>query len=118
VSGIFVTNRNEFLHVDSYDGVEYAFNPGEKVLVPEPAARHMLGFGAADKTETLVRLGWHAKIDPAGKRGWVEDPDGVRKLANFVFTKGVMVEVSAEEDPLAPAEVAAPRPVGRPRVRA
>lgn len=40
----------------------------------------MLGLGEADKTETLIRL------------GWANDPEGARKLANFVFTQGVMVE--------------------------
>lgn len=76
---IFVTNRNDFYHVDHYDGQEYAFPKGERVLIPEDAAALMLGFGNPDKTDTLLRLGWTGD-------------DGVKKLAGFVFTKGKFVE--------------------------
>lgn len=84
---VFVTNKNGFYHEDMFDSVTYAFPSGEKVLVPEVAAAHMLGFGRQDKTETLVRLGWaNTRKDKEG----VEE--GVRKLANFVFSKAKVVE--------------------------
>lgn len=87
---IFVTNTNNFVHTDSFDGVGYTFPPGEKVLMPIVAAKLFFGFGGADKTEALIRQGW---ANPLPGR----DPDeGVRKLANFVFTQGVMMEVPVE----------------------
>jgi len=91
IDTIFVTNKNDFFHSDAFDGQEFAFPPGEKVAVPVDAAVHMLGFGIPDKTDTLVRLGWASRFDNDMKR-MVEDPAGVRKLANFIFTRAVMVE--------------------------
>lgn len=98
---IFVTNKNDFFHADAFDGTEYAFPPGEKVTVPTDAATHMLGFGLADKTDTLVRLGWASRANPQTKR-MEEDPTGVERLAKFVFTRAVMVE----EPAVAPLEEA------------
>ncbi len=88
---IFVTNTNDFDHQDRFDGQDYFFPKGERVTVPVLAAGHMLGLGMADKTETLIRL------------GWANTEDGVKKLAAFVFTQGVMVE--------APVDAQAPLPL-------
>lgn len=82
---IFVTNKNDFEHQDRYNGVDYFWNPGDKVAVPEEAAAHMFGYGRADKTENLVRLGWN----------WQED-EGVRKLAKFVFSQAQIVEAESK----------------------
>lgn len=84
-SEIFVTNKNEFLHTDRYNGVEFVFPAGEKTLVPVDAARLFFGFQAPDKTEALIR------------QGWGNDPEGPKKLARFIFTQGVMVEVPIEQ---------------------
>jgi hypothetical protein len=92
---VFVTNKNDFFHSDRFDGADYTFPPGEKVQVPVEAATHMLGFNLKDKTETLVRLGWASKFDDVAKRT-VEDPEGIKKLARFVFTRAVMVEERIE----------------------
>jgi hypothetical protein len=81
---IFVTNNNEFFHADKFDGQEYIWEPGEKHLIDEDAAAHMFGYGRADKTENLIRLGWQRE-------------EGVMKLANFVFTSGRMVEDVSDE---------------------
>src|ERR1700728_5295698 len=107
-SQIFVTNMNgvdakgnidpktAFDHVDRYDGEEYVFPTAERVLIPEEAAVHFFGRGLADQSETLVRLGWAMKYDPL-KKQFVEDPDGVRKLARFVFEEAIMVSKSSLE---------------------
>jgi hypothetical protein len=91
---IFVTNKNDFVHTDAYDGEEYVFPPGERVLVPSDAATHMFGFNLPDKSESLVRLGWATIYDPAAKT-FVDNPDGVKKLAKFIFDEAVMVSKSS-----------------------
>ena len=88
---VFVTNRNAFPHEDRYDGRDYFFPQGEKVQVPVEAAVHMFGFGLADQTDALVRLGWATRYN-ADKRRVEEDPEGVAKLAKFVFTRAVLTE--------------------------
>lgn len=88
---VFVTNNNDFFHEDRFDGEMYQFPPKEKVQVPVDAAVHMFAFNMPDKTDALVRLGWAMIYDPASKR-MVENPEGVKRLARFVFTRAVMVE--------------------------
>ena len=83
---IFVTNGNTFDHQDRYDGQDFFFPKGERVTIPIIAAQHMFGLGNADKTETLIRLGWNMEGDA-----------GVKKLAGFVFTQGVMVEAPVDD---------------------
>ncbi len=100
---IFVTNHNDFHHSDCYDGVEYEFPPKERVAISPEAATHMFGFNLPDKSDVLTRLGWAWNYDPGSKK-FVETPEGVKKLAKFVFTKAVMVE--------APIDAPDPEPVG------
>jgi hypothetical protein len=108
---IFVTNMNgvdpkgvidpkvAFTHEDRYDGEDFVFPPGERVLISAEAATHMFGRNLVDKTDTLLRLGWANKYDPKSKN-MVEDKDGVKRLAAFVFEEAVMV---AKSSPLARA---------------
>jgi hypothetical protein len=92
---VFVTNKNSFPHEDRFNGHLYSFPRDEKVLIPIDAARHMFGFGAPDKTEALVRLGW-ANPGPG------DDNDaGVKKLAKFVFTQAKVVEEPVDEKAIA-----------------
>lgn len=88
---IFVTNKNDFAHIDRYNGKDYLFEPGEAVPLDEAAANHMFGFGTADKTDTLVRLGWAFRYNESIKR-LENDPEGVQKLRKFVFSKGEYVK--------------------------
>jgi hypothetical protein len=53
----------------------------------------MFGLGRVDKTENLIRCGW-AK----------EGEAGVKKLANFVFTQGIMVEAPVDAQSALPLE--------------
>jgi hypothetical protein len=94
MDGIFVTNKNDFIHADRYDGKDFTFIPGEKVYISKPAATHMFGWNMPDKSEVLVRLGWAMAYDEKVKN-FVENKDGIRKLANFVFDKAVMVSESS-----------------------
>lgn len=97
---IFVTNTNAFDHVDHYDGEEYVFPKDERVMIPFEAAVHMFGHNMKDKSETLVRLGWAMRYDK-DKKQFVEDEEGVKKLARFVFDEAVMVSKSSLERKLA-----------------
>ena len=97
---IFVTNTNDFDHEDAFDGEAYVFPQGERVLIPYDAAVHMFGHNLKDKSETLIRLGWAMRYD-ATKKQFVEDTDGVKKLASFVFDEAVMVSKSSLEERLA-----------------
>lgn len=99
---VFVRNTSDTHHSDRFNGQDYEFPPGEKVLLTQDAARHMFGFGNPDKSEALIRQGWANKIDPVTKK-WVENEEGIKMLAAFVFTQGVMVEVPADEKALAKA---------------
>ena len=93
---LFCVNTNNFFHEDSFDGHRYAFPPGEKVMVPMDAARHMFGVGEADKTPVMHRNGWAFRYNPETK-SFDEDKDAVQKLKNFHFTKAKIVESPAEE---------------------
>jgi hypothetical protein len=93
---VFVTNKNDFQHADRFDGEDFVFPPKQQVAIPHDAAVHMFGYQLEDKSETLVRLGWAMKYDPATKN-FEEDKEGVRKLANFVFEEAVMVSRSSLE---------------------
>jgi hypothetical protein len=95
---IYVTNRNDFVHLDRYDGEDYIFDPGVKVPVSIFAAELMFGFGLVDKTAALLRHGWAFQIDPKTKQV-TEHPDGVNWLRKFTFSKAVMVEETIDEPP-------------------
>lgn len=94
MGSVFVTNKNDFVHTDRFDGEEFVFPPNVPVSISVEAAQHMLGFNLVDKSETLSRLGWAMKYDPETKIIG-DDPDGVHKLANFVFDEAVMVAKSS-----------------------
>ena len=94
MSSVYVTNKNDFLHQDRYDGEDYFFPPGETVLLPVDAAVHLFGYGLKDKTEVLVRLGWAMRYDTTAKN-YVEDETGVQRLAGFVFEQAVLSRASA-----------------------
>ena len=91
---IFVKNCNDFDHQDRFDGQDFFFPKGERVTVPVVAAQHMFGLGLTDKSETLIRAGWANEPNGAG----------VKKLANFVFTQGVMVEAPVDAQSALPLE--------------
>jgi hypothetical protein len=91
---VFVTNGNAEPYTDQFDGAEYTFPPGERVMISTDAATHIFGFNLVDKSETLVRAGRAMKLDPK-TRQFIEDPQGVEWLRNFVFEEAVMVAKSA-----------------------
>jgi|SRR5208282_3191604 len=94
MGSIFVINTNAEPHQDRYDGEEYVFPPKEPILVPKEAATHMFGWNMKDKTDTLVRLGWATRYDPVLKN-FVENPEGVKRLAGFLFDEVATVQKSS-----------------------
>lgn len=79
---VFVQNKNDFVHFDRHNGIDYVFEPGQKLAIPVEAAAHMLGFGRADKTDNLIRLGWANRAAD----------EGVKWLSKFVFLEAKLVE--------------------------
>lgn len=98
---LFVTNKNEFTHVDRFNGQDFVFPPKEKVMLSMEAAQHMFGLGLPDKSAVMHRLGWGFKYDPVAKT-FDEDKEAVMKLKNFVFTKAKLVESPAVEETVSP----------------
>jgi hypothetical protein len=96
MGNLFVTNKNDFVHEDRYDGEDYRFPPNERILISTDAATHFFGWNLVDKTDTLVRLGWATRYDPAAKN-FIEDAEGVKKLARFVFEEAVTVPKSQNQ---------------------
>ena len=96
---LFVVNKNAFHHTDRFDGQDYQFPPGQKVMLSSEAAAHMFGLGVPDKTSVMHRKGWAFRYD-AERKAFVEDQDAVTKLKNFVFTRAKLVESPAEELPV------------------
>jgi len=99
MGSVFVTNGNDEPYSDRYDGEDYTFPPGERVMITTDAATHIFGFNLVDKSETLVRTGRAMKIDPK-TRQYVEDPEGVKWLAKFVFDEAVLVAKSSLREAL------------------
>lgn len=58
MSVVYVTNRGDSEHTDTYLGVSYTFRRGVTLELPIEAARELLGYGHSDKTPFVVRLGW------------------------------------------------------------
>lgn len=72
-----VKNNNTFDFVGRYDGVDYLFPQGKTTALPDDAAKHIFGIGAAEKTDVLVRHGW---MTHSG-----EMPQAMDKLNGFSF---------------------------------
>ena len=88
-----VTNNNTFDLSDRYDGQDFTFPAGSTVALGEDAARHIFGFGEADKTPFLARQGW--------VRNSGEIEAGMAKLSGFSFSSmdiPMQGEVIVQED--------------------
>lgn len=72
-----------------FAGVDYDFPAGKDVPCDEEVARHIFGFGEADKSTALLRLGW---IVPGQGRQVAE-----QRLAKIVFKKAQVTVTAAKE---------------------
>jgi hypothetical protein len=104
---VYVTNKNDFVHHDRFNGQDFIFHPNKAEVVPFEAASHMFGWNKKDKTPTLLRLGWAND----GERG-------VKKLAKFVISEAKFEKPPEAEEVAQPEEVAeeetAERPISNP----
>ena len=73
-----VTNNNDFDLNDRFDGTDYTFPAGKSVMLAQPAAKHIFGFGDDNKTPYLSRQGW---LRTSG-----DTKEAHEKLNNFVFS--------------------------------
>jgi hypothetical protein len=89
---VYITNKNNFVHEDRFDGQTYVFEPGVAQVVPHDAASHMFGWNKKDKTPTLLRMGW-------ANQGM----EGVKKLSKFI------IEEAKFEKPKSADEIEQPR---------
>jgi len=76
--GIFVTNNSGHELVDAWNGKQFIFPVGGTIEIDEIVARHIFGYGADDKINNLVRLGWvHTNTDI---------PNAIERLGKFMFS--------------------------------
>lgn len=74
---VAVTNSGKERLVDYFDGQEFEFPPGKTVTVPSNVARHIFGYGDADKEPHVVRLGWTITRKDL--------PEALHRLSKFKF---------------------------------
>lgn len=100
-----VTNKNDFILCDRFDGMPYTFAPNEALSIPPAAANHFFGWPGEPelmKLHTCRRFGWNRpehigadKTKPAGD-----------KLADLYWSNLVIETVSfcvvPEADPSLP----------------
>ena len=97
-----VKNRSDADLQDRYNGTDYPFPKGQSVAVDEEVARHIFGFGDADKIPYLSRLGW--------MRSNQEYEMGMERLALFTFSDAGEIdpdEIQPQEQGLAPLQLGA-----------
>jgi hypothetical protein len=73
-----VTNRSDIDLHDRFNGVDVSFLQGQSTIVANEVARHIFGFGDADKTGCLARLGW--------MRSNQDREAAMARLAKFTFS--------------------------------
>ena len=76
---IFVTNKSDKNHRDSYAYRDYEFPVGQTIEISEEMARYMFAYGVENKEPTLARLGWIRTRN--------EIPDGVKILERFILSQ-------------------------------
>jgi len=86
---LIVNNQLEYEIRARYAGRDYEFLPGEDTPCDEEVARHVFGFGEADKSPALLRLGW---ISPGSDKSVAEE-----RLRKVVFKRASVTITAAKE---------------------
>ena len=84
---IKVTNRHAVVYRDRFDGKDYTFMPNDAVIMTEDAAKHIFGYGEADKTPQLSRNGKMTTTQLEGTGGL---RDAMKWLERFEFRELVV----------------------------
>lgn len=82
-----VINKHPVRFRDRYDGKDFVFEPNEAVLMPDDAARHIFGYGDANKLPYLSRIGKLLTTQVDGQGGV---KDAMKWLERFEFREQVL----------------------------
>jgi hypothetical protein len=74
---VWVTNATKETFEDMWHGDKYTFPAGKSVNVPLEVARHVFGYGLADRVPVLARLGWAVTSNDV--------PAALKRLDRFVI---------------------------------
>ena len=77
MSMVIVENSGEYF-ASKFDGRTYEFKPGKEVSMTVEAARHIFGFGLANKEEVLSRHSWMMRS--------TEREAAMKRLGEFKFS--------------------------------
>jgi len=70
---LYVCNNGDKDFSDRYDGEDFSFKVGETIQIPFEAARHIFGYGEADKSRALRRQGVYTHSTDAEKgQKWID----------------------------------------------
>lgn len=98
-----VRNNSDIDLQDRHNGTDYLFPRGESVTVDDEVARHVFGFGDADKAPYLTRLGW--------MKSNLEYDQAMQRLGKFTFSDASVPDADElrqqQEQGLAPLQVGA-----------
>jgi len=78
MSDVWVSNGTKEVFEDMWHGDKYTFPPGKAVMVPLEVARHVFGYGLANRVPVLARLGWAVTSN--------DIPKGLERLNRFVIS--------------------------------
>lgn len=100
---IKVRNNSDIDLHDRYNGTDYSFPKGKSVIVEDEVARHVFGFGDAEKAHYLTRLGW--------MKTNLEYDQAMKRLGQFTFSDASVPDADEiqpkQEQGLAPLQVGA-----------
>jgi hypothetical protein len=78
MNDVWVSNSTKEVFEDMWHGDKYTFPPGKAVMVPLEVARHVFGYGLANRVPVLARLGWAVTSN--------DIPKGLERLNRFVIS--------------------------------
>jgi len=78
MNDVWVSNSTKEVFEDMWHGDKYTFPPGKAVMVPVEVARHVFGYGLANRVPVLARLGWAVTSN--------DIPKGLERLNRFVIS--------------------------------
>ena len=99
-----VTNRHPTRFRDRFDGKDYVFEPNESVIMSDDAARHIFGYGEANKAANLTRIGIMKTTQVEGDGGlksamkWLERFEFREMVVKFEEREVEVIPFSRDDD--------------------